>query len=84
MVLYVDDVSNDGHNSWCGELLAIREFNDRNKLRKIERPVFITRDRAVKHPPWLLHMFFCHVLDHTARQPGKRKTDVVTLDNPYL
>ncbi len=84
VVLYMDDVMYDGHNTWCGELLAIREFNESNKMRKIERPAFIASERVFKHAPWLLQMFFCHVLDHPLRQSGKRKIGKVTLDNPYL
>lgn len=84
VVLYVDDILFDEHNSWCGELLAIREFNESNKLRKLEHPAFIGRDRVFKRAPWLQQMFFCHVLDHATRQPGKRKSNVSTLENPYL
>ncbi|MGH8742280.1 MAG: hypothetical protein ACREUN_15275, partial [Burkholderiales bacterium] len=34
--IYVDDLEDEYHNSYCGELLALREFNLEQELRKIE------------------------------------------------
>ena len=49
------------YNDWCGEGLAIKEFNDLNKLRKIQnRKEFYQRLR------------FIHILDHSLRI-GKEK-----------
>lgn len=84
VIMYVDDVLFDEHNSWCGELLAIKEFNENFLFRKIERPTFIARERIFKRAPWLQQMFFCHILDHSTRQPGQKKSKVATLENPYL
>jgi hypothetical protein len=84
VVVYMDDIVMEMHNSWCGELLAMREFNDSNKYRKIVHPAFIARDRVFKHAPWLQQMFFCHVLDHATRQPGRPNRNVISLQNPYL
>jgi hypothetical protein len=69
VVMYVDDI--DGlltYNDWCGEALAIREFNAEHAWRKIERkPV-----RAFRHPKFWHRQIFCaHILDHPVRnQPG--------------
>ncbi len=84
VVLYADDIDFDDHNSWCGELLAMREFNESNQYRKIEHPAFIASHRVFKRAPWLQHIFFCHVLDHATRQPRPRRGNIVTLENPYL
>lgn len=56
--VYVDDVEVlISYNSWCGEALAIREFNERNDLRKIEPKMH-----------YGIHNFHvCHVLDHPIR-----------------
>ena len=57
VLMYFDDI--DGGvtmNSWCGEMLAINEFNEKHEFRKIERKV----GRSPK-------MFCCHVLDHPVR-----------------
>ena len=63
--LYFDDVGFFFANEWCGELAAIREFNDDNELRKIgpDRS-FIARTPSA---PWHAHMYVCHALDHPAR-----------------
>ena len=57
VMMYFDDV--DGQvtlNRWCGEELAIEEFNAQPSPRKIQRKV-------TKTPK----SFACHVLDHPAR-----------------
>lgn len=64
-VIYFDDINDMiTLNSWCGEALAIREFNDRNAFRKLEEK----RIRQ-NHAPegWHDHIYCCHVLDHPAR-----------------
>lgn len=51
------------YNDWCGEGLAINEFNENNKLRKIQnRKEFYQRMR------------FGHVLDHVLRT-GEEQSD---------
>ncbi len=64
-ILYFDDI-NDllTCNKWCGEMLAIREFNEANELRKMEE----MRVRQ-NHPPagWHDHIYGLHVLDHPVR-----------------
>jgi len=46
------------NNSWCGEALAIKEFNDENENRKIEK----------KNPTESNgKSYCCHILDHPLR-----------------
>jgi hypothetical protein len=56
--VYVDDVNVLlSYNPWCGEAAAIAEFNEAQKLRKIEaKPQFQIRNFHV-----------CHVFDHPIR-----------------
>lgn len=70
VVMYFDDVNDMiTLNSWCGEALAIREFNVENKLRKIEEKW--TRQNS-PNAGWHDQMYCCHVLDHPVRS-GKLK-----------
>lgn len=50
---------------WAGEALAIRDFNDRHDLRKIEQKIIRTDDfpRLWHHCIW-----FAHIFDHDVRQ----------------
>lgn len=65
-IVYFDDI-NDllTLNQWCGEMLAIREFNEENASRKLEEK----RIRQ-NHAPagWHDHIYACHVLDHPVIQ----------------
>jgi hypothetical protein len=68
VMMYVDDVEEAlTYNSWCGEALAIREFNEENRKRKIERKI-VRPDRKPKW--WHNHIYCCHVLDHPLREGG--------------
>jgi hypothetical protein len=60
---YCDDVSHAlTFNPWCGEELAIDEFNQEHDLRKIsKKESFVIR-----------HFYVCHVLDHPLRT-GEQK-----------
>lgn len=51
------------YNDWCGEALAIREFNDSNKMRKIQNRKEIYQ-----------RMRFVHILDHGLRT-GEEKPE---------
>jgi len=83
-VIYLDDVELESHNSWCGELLAVNEFNDEHELRKIERHAFLRSRRIFRNAPWIDHIFTLHILDHPTRSTliGGRPKAVIT--NPYL
>jgi hypothetical protein len=73
MPVFFDDVLLNSHNPWCGELLAISEFNDENSARKIA-PYTALRDiRIMKSASWIRQMYSLHVLDHPARSVGANK-----------
>jgi hypothetical protein len=62
--LHVDDI-NTGitYNPWCGEALAINEFNDSHAMRKIEEKNFM----------WQIHNFHVlHILDHPVRSGAEK------------
>ncbi len=80
---YFDDLSHEAHNSWCGELLAIHEFNAAHPLRKIERFSMLENRRIFSRAAWLKHMYNLHVLDHPFRQTGEQRAQL-ELPNPYL
>ena len=82
--VYLDDLEDESHNSWCGELLATGEFNAQNAMRKIERHRFLRSYRIFRNARWIDHMMICHVLDHATRTMLKGKPRSAVLDNPYL
>jgi hypothetical protein len=80
---FFDDITRERHNSWCGELLAIREFNERHERRKLEAHAPLRNLRIYRRAAWLEQIRFLHVLDH----PNRLTTSYVgnrTLLNPYL
>ncbi len=82
--VYLDDIQEESHNSYCGELLAVREFNQENELRKIERHFFFRHSRVFQRAPWIGHMFILHVLDHPTRSTLEQGREPLHLLNPYL
>lgn len=84
--VYVDDLTFETHNTWSGELGAIREFNAAHAARKIEPARWLRESRVFKHASWLSHMYTAHVLDHPLRSPGDaaRPVRARSLANPYL
>jgi len=76
--LYVDDIGNELHNSLCGELLAIREFNDRHNKMVIEKHSFLENTRVFRRANWLKHIYFLHNLAH------KRRNEIYSGDNRSL
>lgn len=67
--LYLDDVEFETHNSWSGELGAVREFNATHDERKIEPHRMLRESRLFKKSAWISHMYSVHVLDHEFRSP---------------
>jgi hypothetical protein len=85
VLLYLDDLQDKSHNSWCGESAAVIEFSDSHKYRKIERHTFLRGYRIFKNARWIDHIFTGHILDHPSRfSPSNIKTDKIILENPYL
>ncbi len=82
--IYLDDIELEQHNIFCGELLAIREFNEENKCRKIEHHSFLENNRILKRANWIKHMFQLHVLDNPERFYINKKRATNSLSNPYL
>jgi hypothetical protein len=84
VTLYVDDLSLATHTRFAGELLAIREFNDKHELRKLDWDWNLANTRVFKRAEWLTHMFKLHVLDHPERSDLSRSGEVSSFENPYL
>jgi hypothetical protein len=79
--MYCDDVGFFFANRWCGELLAIDEFNEENSMRKIDTDRSLSH-RATRSEPWYPSMFVCHILDHETRcKPRKR--DGLSIQDHY-
>jgi hypothetical protein len=81
--VYLDDLEDNAHNSNCGELLAVSEFNAERSPRIIERPRFLRGYRIMKNARWIDHIFIYHVVDHPVkgRHSNRGRVD---LPNPYL
>ncbi len=82
--VYLDDIEHPSHNSFCGELLAIREFNDASALRKFEKHPFLPKTRVFQRAPWIDHIYTFHVLDHPTRSTVEQPRQALKLLNPYL
>lgn len=82
--VYFDDIVKDHHNIKCGELLAIKEFNDVEQYREISHHPFLENQRLFKNQIWLKQLYYLHVLDHEYRFNIERKEAQRVLDNPYL
>jgi hypothetical protein len=81
-LVYFDDVGAvvfPWANDWCGERLAIREFNEENAMRKLQHDAFMKYGRVYKDSDWLDRMYKLHVLDHPERQ-GTRQA----IRKPYV
>ncbi|HTV61500.1 MAG TPA: hypothetical protein VMH30_02910 [Verrucomicrobiae bacterium] len=83
-LVFLDDIALDPHNHYCGELLAVNEFNAENPLRKIEHHAFLENSRIFRRAIWVKQMFFLHVLDHPSRCQITVRDNKRALFNPYL
>ena len=85
VVSYFDDVNNLDHNNYCGELLAIQEFNKKIIMRKISKITQLRSWRIFKNALYLDQMYFCHIFDSKRRDPAQWKnTKKQIISNPYL
>ncbi len=84
VILYLDDLEFDGHNEYCGELLAAKEFAQKHPLRPITRYNLLRQKRIFQRALWIDHMYMAHVLDHPARSQAIAKQGGGVLTNPYL
>lgn len=84
VVVYLDDLQDNSHNSRCGEQAAIAEFSAETPLRPIEKHPFFRGYRIFKNARWIDHIYQCHVLDHPWRSSLEKRRQAITLPNPYL
>lgn len=84
LVVYVDDISLEPHNSKAGQLCAITEFNDRVPIRQLERHAFFEQWRIFRRASWIRHIMFLHVLDHERRSTPCPRPIKRYIENPYL
>ena len=52
--IYLDDIENPSHNSWCGEIAAINQFSQNNDFRKIEKHFFLNPYKFYKETQQIL------------------------------
>ena len=84
---YFDDIYNIDHNPYCGELLAINEFNQKNELRKISQATLLTNTRIFRRSPWTRQIYLTHIFDHESRSIQYIKDTKIgneILDNPFI
>jgi hypothetical protein len=86
---YFDDVQDIDDNEFCGELLAIREFNAETTRphRRLALANFLTELRIFKRAVWHRQIYLAHIFDHEFRSleyVRKRRTEVAVLTNPYV
>ncbi|MDA7819970.1 hypothetical protein N9A30_03040 [Flavobacteriaceae bacterium] len=84
---YFDDVYDIDDNDFCGELLAIKEFNNKNTLRKITKATMLNQKRIFRRSPWTHQIYLTHIFDHKARSIEyirERKSKVSILENPFI
>ena len=82
--LYLDDIGAAGHNEWCGELRAIREFSDAHETRRIARTNFLREQRLFKNASWISQFYSLYVLDHPARSIAVGQVQAAASTNPSL
>jgi hypothetical protein len=63
---YFDDIFGYSYNDYCGERLAIREFNEMGAARKLApvRGLRYFLPRSTFHDLWPDGMYFAHLFDH--------------------
>jgi hypothetical protein len=87
VLTYFDDVYDIDDNDFCGELLAIKEFNNKNTLRKITKATMLNQKRIFRRSPWTHQIYLTHIFDHKARSIEyirERKSKVSILENPFI
>jgi len=85
--VYLDDIQDPDDNEYCGELLAVKEFNAGNDRRKITIMNCLPYWRIFKNSVWLKQVYYAHILDHEYRSlafNAKRRTSKTVLTNPHL
>lgn len=65
---YFDDlIGNDEeiYSQYTGEALAIREFNNRNKYKKLDVINGLVHKRIIKDAPWYEEIYILHIFNHS-------------------
>jgi hypothetical protein len=83
-LVYLDDIGLESANPWAGELLAVREFNEENEMRKIHLFAGLRHRRLFKHASWIDQVYLLHVLDHGRRNVSGAPKEIKVLTNVYL
>jgi hypothetical protein len=83
-LVYLDDIGFESSNPWAGELLAVREFNEENEMRKIHLFEGLRHKRLFKHTSWIDQVYLLHVLDHGRRNVSGAPKEIKVLTNLYL
>jgi hypothetical protein len=83
-LVYLDDIGLESSNPWAGELLAVREFNEENEMRKIHLFEGLRHRRLFKHASWIDQVYLLHVLDHGRRNVSGAPKEIKVLTNVYL
>ena len=81
---YLDDIGVPGSNPWTGELLAVREFNAGNEMRKIAPFTLLRSQRIFKNTQWIDRMFAAHIHDHRLRSPTVKRASQYVLPNEFI
>lgn len=82
--VYLDDVAEYGSSEWTGELLAVKEFNAENDMRKIAPFNMLRSRRIFKNTQWIDRMFAAQIHDHPYRSPAHKRSTRWDLGNEYL
>jgi hypothetical protein len=86
---YFDDVQDIDDNVFCGELLAISEFNAdaTHPMRRCAPANFLNELRLFKRAIWHKQIYITHVFDHPVRSVdyiNRQRNPVRVLTNPYV
>jgi hypothetical protein len=84
---YFDDVYDLDDNEFCGELLAINEFNSENEYRKITKATLLNSSRIFRRSPWTHQIYLTHIFDHNNRSISyikEKKREITVLENPFF
>ena len=87
--MYFDDVQDIDDNAYCGELLAINEFNadESHPMRRLGRANFLNELRIFKRAIWHKQIYLAHTFDHPFRSVAHieaQRTETRVLTNPYI
>lgn len=74
--VYLDDIGFFFANKYCGELLAVEEFNVENEYRKIDIDYSLYCQNNILY--WYKKMYVCHILDNKYRKSQSRESKLTS------